>query len=494
MKNKKIILIFCGAKGKGVRLPLAVLVLARPLIDAGFGVELFDLRVEKFFLKNPKDVLLMGVSAWTGKHSIPQAIEVSRKIKKINPEIPIVWGGPHATSLPEETANNKYIDIVVRGAGEECLLELANKIYRNKDISGVKGITYKKNGQVISTQDRDIPNINKITHLPYDLLKLSRYPALRYNFDYLSSVGCPHRCMFCSEPFFSKRKWNAKDNEVMAAELDYIVKKFNPERIVINDSNFFVNKNRVLKFCRNKIERGYKFKIHAECRIDYFSKYDSETLLLLHRAGFSEILFGGESGSDRTLQFIKKDITSEQILKSVKKTKDFDITPVISFMIGFPEENQKHRLKTIEIYDRIMKINPKARINGIRVLTPFPCTGLYDYVKEKHHFHPPETLEEWGKYTLYETNYATWLSKKELDIIKNISIVARYFYVFKLLKSWSLRELVARHHSLLRGVASVFFNHLFYLPAVFRWKLRYFNNAVEFHLWNRILQAFTGKK
>ena len=92
-------------------------------------------------------------------------------------------------------------------------------------------------------------------------------------------------------------------------------------------------------------------------------------------------MFGGESGSDETLAFIKKDINTQQIIESIKMCKQAGLKSFTSFMIGFPGETDEEMMKTLDMYDRIVAIDPEgARINGMFIYTPFLGIELFDTV------------------------------------------------------------------------------------------------------------------
>ena len=496
MSGKNINLIYSGSKARGVRLPLSILSLADPLVNKGYNVKLYDIRVEDFPVDEANDALLTGFSVWTGHHSIPHAIDLSKEIKRRFPSVPIVWGGPHPTTLPEETCNNEFVDFVVRKEGEGILLNLVEYLMNGSDdFHEIEGITFKKNGRIVSTPDAKLPKIDKVNHLPYELLKLDKYPNLHNFFDYISSRGCPHNCKFCSEPFLLKRRWRAKSPRTMIEELKYIDTQFHPKRLMINDSNFFVNKKRVIEFCKLKVENNLEFEMTSDCRFDNFIEFDDALLNLLKESGFNEILFGGESGSDRVLQFIGKNISRQEILKGIKTAKKSSIRPIISFMVGFPGESKEDVNKTIRIHEEIKNIYKESLLNGLFIWTPYPGTELYEYVKKEHNFNPPKTLIEWSRYNLYDTNNITWFTEKEKDEIKTLSTIVRYRFVIDLLMwRWSFKEKIARHHTIFHLIFSVLFNLLFFPSALLRWKFRFFKYGFEWKFWLFILENYTGKK
>ena len=142
-----------------------------------------------------------------------------------NPTCPLVWGGVHPTLLPEQTASNDYVDIVVRGEGELIIKDLADAIAANQPLDGVAGITYTVNGAVKSNPDGQIIDLDDIPiDLPYDLLQMDKYPSFKSGrFHIQTSRGCPHRCGFCYNTNFNKNRWRGKSAKRVLDEIEYIL-------------------------------------------------------------------------------------------------------------------------------------------------------------------------------------------------------------------------------------------------------------------------------
>ena len=492
--NKRVTLVHCGEKGRYVHFPLGILYLAASLQENGFEPRLVDLRVQDFTPADLDGALYLGVSHMTGSMQIPPALacaEISQ-----SKGVPVVFGGAHASMLLEQTAAHPLVDIAVKGEGEEVVVEIAEHFQGKRELRSIKGIAYKEDsGRVVTTGDRKPPLFDKVTSLPYDLLPMEKYLPSKIDFGYQSSRGCPHRCAFCAEVALYPKTWRAKSAKVVVGEIEEIIERFHPKRIFFYDSNFFCSKKRVEEFCNLIIERGIKTTFYGECRFDYFHKYTPEFLGLIKRAGFNENLFGGESGSDATLAFIKKDITTDQILKSIKMCKEVGLKSFTSFMIGFPGETDEEMMKTLDIYDKIMAIDPVgAKINGMFVYTPFPGTELFETVVREWGYVPPRTLDEWGKLELYDSSNITWLDDKKKQRVQTISALVRYFFVHKTLLEWPFSEKIKRHNGILKAILSILFDGALYPLGRLRWKMRFFGFGYEFRFWQRVFYAYMGRK
>jgi hypothetical protein len=282
---------------------------------------------------------------------------------------------------------------------------------------------------------------------------------------------------------------------VVVQEIERLLQQFDPQRIWFMDSNFFCNRKRVQEFCERIIDKNIRMEFFGECRYDYFVKYDRSFLQLIKRAGFREIEFGGESGSNRTLAFIKKDITREMILEGVTKCRTEGLRSFTSFMVGFPGETEETREETLDLIDRIQTIDPLgSKVNGLFVFTPFPGTELFDLVVEQHGFVPPDSLEAWGEYDLYNSRNITWFGEKTKRRLQTMSTIQRYFFTFKTLRRWGWKESIRRHRGLGKAMLSLAFNASLYPLARIRWRRRFFDLGFEWRLWHWVFLRFMGRK
>ncbi|MEK6946698.1 MAG: radical SAM protein, partial [Nanoarchaeota archaeon] len=429
MVDKDTVLLFnLGAKSSSGYLPMPLLSIANFLMKGGFKAKIIDMRIlsdeeidKELQLDN---VLYVALGVKTGKE-IADAIKLSKKIKSMK-DILMVWGGSHPSFLPEQTARHEAVDVVVRGEAEGTMLEIAQRISENKPIDDVKGITFKKDGKVVSNPDRPFLDVNEFGNLPYHLLNLEKYP-LKDFFVYETSRGCPYKCTFCHNLIYNKMSYRRKRPEVVLNEIEYIMKAFNPKSIFITDDNIFVNKQRVEDICKGIIERNLKFNWSGFCRAEYFKGYDMEFLQLLKKSGFTTFSIGGESGSDKILDMIKKEGTIEDIRISARKCSEAGIDAVYSFIWGFPGETEDDFKQTVGIIQELWKMK-HIKVNGLFMLIPYPGTPLYQTCLDSGY---PErkSLEEWidfGWNDKKEAERLVWVDKNFRKKANAIGEIVRY--------------------------------------------------------------------
>jgi radical SAM superfamily enzyme YgiQ (UPF0313 family) len=465
-----VLLVFPGKyNSPNPQVPLSLLHLASFLINGGYSVKILDMRLENFADFKIGKPLFVGISTIHGSQ-IRYGLEFARKVRTFDSSIPLVWGGVHPTLLPEQTVASEFVDVVVRGEGEQAILELADKFSAAGPLDIVKGITFKATGTIRSTPDRELMELDEIPiELPFGLLSLDKYPTLKSGrFHIQTSRGCPHKCGFCYNTVYSRGTWRGKSARRVVDEIEYVLEKFPHVKIIDPiDDNFFVDQRRVIDICQEMLNRKIKVSWRANCRFDYMSEYGKDFIELLAKSGCSEIDFGGETGSERLLSLIDKDITTEQIIRSVENLRKWapSIEPFVSWLSGLPSETEDDLIKTCDLMDRMSEVNPKTQHYGIFLYTPFPSPLLDSLGPE---FKPPQSFDEWGKAEVFHFR-PPWHSKRYVNKLQDVSTVS--IYAFYPRTRVSERRLSYRlGYGLLNKIAK------------YRWRNRYFHYPIELRL------------
>ena len=405
-------------------LPVNMMVLAAELKNNDIDCDLFDLRIQghddlKSLLER-NDYACVGLSILTGS-CITKALELARIIRGRKPELPLVWGGVHPTLEPMSTAMHPLVDIVVHGEGEETFPELVKAMIEKKPLDPIGGIYYKNGkGTITKTNDRKPFDINRSAEPDFDLLTGHDYDFS--TFDYEASRGCPFRCMFCDVLATHRNKWKPKASEKVIRDIQKAVAAFQPEYIHFIDDNFFVNKKRALEIANGLAP--LKVKWYASCRSDLFSRFDDGYLRAIRDSGCFKIMMGVESASQRILDVISKGIKVEDIEESARKAHQYDIQLVLTFMLGLPEETEEDVAETIDFILSLTGKYDNVVASGIYYYSPYPATPLFHKAVEMG-FHPPATLEEWGKFELSRHENIPWHSVDYLEKLKPLALMSR---------------------------------------------------------------------
>ena len=160
--------------------PLSLLVAVSGIMDLPYEKVLIDEVFEPEQEYGAKltsmkdDLFLVGITTMTG-HQIGNAVRFASFIRSLSKDIPIVWGGYHPSALPEQTLADWRVDIVCIGQGAQTMRDIVLALQDKTDLSQVKGIGFKRSGEIIITEQRPIMNINQLPQIPYELIDLNKY-------------------------------------------------------------------------------------------------------------------------------------------------------------------------------------------------------------------------------------------------------------------------------------------------------------------------------
>jgi len=316
-----------------------------------------------------------------------RANQLIKSIKERNNKIPIIFGGPHATVLPE-VCLEKGADYVVSGEGEITMLELVNTLEAGKDINEVKGIAFLRDGKLIKTPGRDlIENLDTLPLPARDLLPMNLYRSSQArskrqpSHSLLTSRGCPGTCSFCNKRVFGTGVRYFGPDRILE-EFFLLRDKYGAQDIAIWDDNFVTNHNIVHTLCDELIKKKFDKTWSVEARIDHV---DRELLKHLKAAGCDFIAYGIESGSQAVLDRMNKKINLEQIRDAIKTTKETAISIRGYFMMGMPFETLEDMEKTIKF-----AIELNIDVASFTLFIPLPGTLEYRRAKETGIFVDPE--------------------------------------------------------------------------------------------------------
>lgn len=435
--------------GGTVTPPHALLTIAAPLVKKGCAVKIIDQRIDpawrvRLIEELNKNPICVGISSMTGSQ-IKFALEASTLVRKqTDGKIPIIWGGPHASILPQQTLENENIDIVVVGEGDVSFPELIDSIVNKKPLKNISGIAFKDGGEIVTTSPQSLVDFDSLLPTPWDLIDVESYihPDFYLERSYRTldigqtSRGCPFDCGFCCSATLRQRKWRAGAVEKALDTIVGSIQRFNLDGIWIRDDDFYVNEKRVKAICEGMIKAGVKVNWYASgTRVDEFNRLSPEITKLVKRSGANVLKFGAESGSNRILKLIKKGITIEETFEANLKTKEYGIVPAFSFIAGFPTETFKEIDMTIDAMIKIKRDNPKAITESICIYTSFPGTPLHELALE-HGLQSPNSLVGWSKWNFHEYELGgrnPWFSIEERTKLGNLTYMSSIANVVPLL-------------------------------------------------------------
>ena len=367
--------------------PLGIGYIASTLEQEGFQVKIIDCpalnlthaHLSSIFETEKPEIIGFTITTL----SVSSAIIASRDSKSVSPSSLIVIGGPHPTSLPEETMNNGNFDVVVLGEGEYSFLEVAQRVKSgSRDFSDIKGLMYRKNGELAYTAKRDyVDNLDSLPFPAFHLFPpLSKYHPMPGNVrgvpyvQMMTSRGCPYQCTFCDRKVFGQL-FRARSPKNVVDEIEMLMQRFAIKEVKFNDDTFNVNPARVIEICEEMLKRN--IKILWTCRV-HVKNLSLELLKIMKRSGCWQIGFGIESADAAILEKIKKNITLDECRDAVRVAKACRMNVKVSFMLGLPGETEKTMQKTIDFAKTL-----PADIVNFHIFIPFPGTELFNKINNE---------------------------------------------------------------------------------------------------------------
>lgn len=377
----------CWCKGKriaGTKFPpITSVLVATVLKENGIEVDFCDAAGEGLNIEDLKRRInnYYAVVMLTSTMTVNEDSELLRELKQVNSDLTTIVFGAQPTFMPKQTLGKDGIDIVVRNEAEYVIRDLIQCIIKDKDWSLILGIAYRKNGQVAINPP--YPLIGNLDELPVpDRTLLS--PNVEYFNPIVKRIpyttiytarGCPGKCIFCSSPPFYGRNIRFRSAQKIMEELE-IIQKLGYKEVFFRDEFFPVSKKRTLEICERILEKNIKLLWICSSRIGTVTK---EEMKAMKKSGCHMIRFGVESGVQRILDSIRKEITINQIRKDFAVAREVGLDTHAHLMIGMPGETKETIETTIKF---VKEINPTIVTFGI--MTPYPGTQIFSIVEKNN--------------------------------------------------------------------------------------------------------------
>jgi radical SAM superfamily enzyme YgiQ (UPF0313 family) len=313
---------------------------------------------------------MFGLSCLTAH--VVRAYQLARMIKAEFPDAIVVAGGLHPTAVPEEALETGDIDYVVRGEGEEVMLQLHRAIRNGDDPTKLMGLSFRRNGQVVNNPEAPlIPELDDIPIFPYEL-----FDHPKYDMGFItSSRGCPYKCTYCSQRMLTGTTYRYKSAGRIVEELDILINRYGQKQIVFYDDNFCFKAKRVVDVCNAIMEAG----LHKKCAFSVQTRADNfppDLVPILAEAGFKHAGFGMETGVNRLARLIGKGETVEQHLAAVELGKKHGFDVSLFMIFGLPTETSAER----ETSYRVVQ-DARVQASKYNNLIPYPGTPIYTDLK-----------------------------------------------------------------------------------------------------------------
>lgn len=384
----------------------------------------------------------------------------------------IILGGSHAVTMtPADLERNKFIDIIVRGEGEEVLLEIVDKYGHGRDIQNINGTFIKQGERIITNPDRDlISDLDTIPLPAREYLDMDFYLNHSDVYGYhkklptayvITSRGCPFNCIFCTVKGSYGRSWRAYSINRVLDEIRGLVKNYGVKEICFYDDNISVDKKRLVNICHKIIDEKMDISIRISSGMPVQS-LDYELLKMLKKAGLYRIVFPIESGCEKTQKFIRKNVDLVKAKEKIRIANRLGLWTHGNFIIGFPYETKEDIKQTRDYAE-----NSGLDYVSYLIAQPFRVSELHKIYQQEgllndNSIDPNSRFTE----TKYNTKYFTaerlqyirdklasrYIIKKFLNYLNPVVFFVSLYpkinnwegikYVFKLLRSKQFLRLV----------------------------------------------------
>lgn len=395
---------------------LGTLILGTMMKDRGWDVEIFIEELRKIDFEIIRSADLVGISTITS--TAPRAYALADKIRKLG--VPVIFGGPHVTFMAEEALD--HADFVVRGEGEQTLMDFIDAWEKGTGFSGILNLSYRVNGEVSHNPLR--PFLKDLDQIPFPDFSLMKSPKRgiggRNTIPVQTSRGCPFNCSFCSVTGMFGKKYRFRSTENVIEEL----RRYNHRKnsIFFYDDNFAANRRRAKELCEAMIREKLRFKWTTQVRADLAK--DEELVGLMKKAGCHTVYIGFESMNEESLKAMKKRQTVEEIVHAVKVLKKHRINIHGMFVYGFDEDDWQTVKKTV-------KFAKKSRLTSTQflILTPVPGSEFYDKVNKENRiqfrdwalFDGHHVVFQPSRFSLFDLQRAQIFSHKKFYSLKEVA-------------------------------------------------------------------------
>jgi radical SAM superfamily enzyme YgiQ (UPF0313 family) len=302
------------------------------------------------------------------------------------------------------------------------------------------GLGYKKNGKIILNPVHCSFEMPHYRDLPYHLVEITseNYNRLANGeviLPIFTAMGCPYKCTFCMAPAVYEKikgkKWSSYSNELVLEHIEYLMEKYEFQRLQIYDDDSFVDLDKLHELLTEYIKKGFnrKFKLDFRgARVNELDKMDDDFYRLMVQANVELLAIGAESGSNRSLKKMKKGITVEQTIRVNQRFAKYpSLKPHYNFFSGIPGETIEDLIKTKELVLRLVKDNPNCYLGVGADWKPLPGSEMTDDAVRHYGLKLPKSLADWAAVDSFDAKKIVhpWYTKEIDNMIRLLQIAGQ---------------------------------------------------------------------
>jgi radical SAM superfamily enzyme YgiQ (UPF0313 family) len=277
---------------------------------------------------------------------------------KLNfPDTPIIAGGEHITAESYRSMiSTPALTACALGEGEETINDLVDALMTGRNLAEVLGIAYFDDGgnyrkterriRIRNLDDIPLPSWEEIPVENYLAAGLGNGTLQRRTLPMLASRGCPYTCTFCSSASMWGIRWVSRNPKLVVDEIKSYIARYQINHIDFNDLTTVINRKWIIDFCKLLISEnlGITWSLSSGTRSEAL---DAEVLGYMKRAGIERITYAPESGSNKTLQRVKKKVNLENMTHSIRSSVKVGIYSRANLIFGLPDQTVSEALESV---------------------------------------------------------------------------------------------------------------------------------------------------
>jgi len=385
--------------------PLGILSLASMIRHYGYPVTVLDAHAEGLTIDQIKEQIqtfspdIVGITAMTVM--ISAAASIAQMAKEVDSDITTVLGGVHVTAEPIETLKRYPVfDYAVIGEGEIVFTDFLEALHQHRHPSTVTSLVYRE-GETINVNPRRafFKGLDEFPPPAFDLVpnlfnhyRLSVFGTKKFkSVGLVTSRGCTGKCTFCDLGVVG-RGYRSNTADYLIDLMKDVYAKYGVTDFLFYDDLFVGSRPRLTEICKTIIKEKLPFTWSCCARVDFIHV---DMLKMMKDAGCWMIEYGIESGSQRIIDSMRKNITKEKIRETINATHDAGITTKGNFIFGNPGETHGSIRESIDFACSI-----KLTYFQHTFLTPLPGSELYETAGRYGTFDP-----SWDKMNTFAINF-----------------------------------------------------------------------------------------
>jgi anaerobic magnesium-protoporphyrin IX monomethyl ester cyclase len=415
-ERMKILLINIPHPAIGSRIPkeqlppLGLLAVGGPLIDDGHSVSLIDGELGPMTLdaiideavRRAPGAVMFGHSGSSSGH--PIIAEASRRVRERLPAARIVYGGVHPTYFWREILKDEpWVDVIVRGEGEETARRLMQALERGDGLETIPGLAFRSASGPVATPQAQVIRVLDDYRVGWELIDTARYGywggkrAVVIQF----SRGCPHLCNYCGQRGFWTR-WRHRDPEKLADEIAWLNREHGVEVFNFADENPSAGRKPWLAFLKAIIARNLDITLVGSTRADDIVR-DRNELDLYKKAGFERFLMGMEATDEPTLKLIRKGGAMSSDREAIRLLRQHGILSMATWVAGFDDQTDRDFWRGLR---QLIDYDPDQV--QLLYVTPHRWTPYYRLAQDRAVIQPDRRLWDYKHQVLAMTRMPAW--------------------------------------------------------------------------------------